>query len=93
MSSQGAWERGEGVFASYDVYDTEGRFQRRVHLLGEGDPVEDGEFFAGDRLYRVTNLLSSVMAEFGGDSAGEDDDGEPLQLIAYSLETPVIGTR
>lgn len=93
MSSRGAWKRGEGVFATYDVYDTEGRFQRRVHLLGEGDPVEDGEFFAGDRLYRVTNLLSSVMAEFGGDSAGEDDDGEPLQLIAYSLEAPVIGTR
>ena len=93
MSSRGAWERSEGVFASYDVYDTDGHFQRRVHLLGEGDPVDDGVFFAGNRLYRVNNLLSSRLAEFGGDSAGEDDDGEPLQLIAYSLEIPDIGMR
>jgi len=92
MSSRGARERGEGVFATYDVYDKQGRFQRRVVLLGEGDPVEDGEFFAGGRLYRVTDLLSSVLASFGGDTE-EAQDTEPLQLVAYELDMGAVGMR
>jgi len=87
LSSKGAWEREEGVFASFDVYDRDGRYVRRAHLILDGDPVDDGVFFVGDRLYRVTDLFSAFLANFGGDVTDDaDEEPEPVQIIAHRFE-------
>ncbi len=86
LADRGTWAREEGVFASFDEYDHDGRFRRRIDLIGEGDPVEDGLFIMGDRVYRVTDLFSAIMAGLGG--GGEDDnslDLDPLRLVAYRM--------
>jgi hypothetical protein len=94
LSSRGTWVRDEGVFASIDVYDDHGRFTQRVHLMMDGDPVEDGIFFVGDRLYRVTDLFSALMANFGGDEdADVEEEPEPVQVIAYRMQGPAIGMQ
>ena len=61
---------------------------RRAHLVLDGDPVEDGIFFVGERVYQVTDLFGAVMANFGGGTAaagGEAVQADPVKLIAYEL--------
>lgn len=94
MSAAGSWEREEGTLASIDVYDDGGRYVQRITLVAEGDPVEDGLFFLGDRMYRVTDLFSAAMASLGGGTE-EDvaEDVEPVSVVAYRMHGPAIGMK
>jgi hypothetical protein len=86
MSSRAAYDPAEGIFASLDEFDLEGHFVRRIDFVMDGDPVEDGIFIMGDRLFLVTDLFGSFMASLVGDDELEDTgDQEPLRLIAYDL--------
>ncbi|UCE02004.1 MAG: 6-bladed beta-propeller [Candidatus Latescibacterota bacterium] len=94
LASRGTWEPESGVFASIDVYDARGRYVQQVHLVMDGDPVEDGIFFVGDRLYLVTDLFSALMANFGGDEQEElEEEPEPVQVVAFRLQGPAIGMK
>jgi hypothetical protein len=94
LSNRAAYDRPEGLFASIDEFDRQGRFVRRVDFVLDGDPVEDGVFIMGDRMYRVTFLFSSFMASLGGDEANEDvEELEPLRLIAYDLNVDELGMK
>jgi hypothetical protein len=94
LSGRGVWARDEGVFATFDVYDRDGRFVRRVDIKGPGDPMDDGMYFTDRRFYRVTDQFSAFMANFGGgDTAGQDENSEPLQIVAYDIELPELGAR
>ncbi len=85
QSGRDQWRAPAGRFTSFDVFDREGRFTRRVHLRGDGNAVEDGLFLIGDRLYVVTDMLSAVMASMGG---GATDEAEPITVIAYAIDIP-----
>ena len=90
QSSTYRWRASEGVFTSFDVYDTVGRYLQRVDLIAEADAVEDGLFFAGNRAYVVTDLFNALMARMGGDSEEEEDlDAEPVTVISFEFE-PVV---
>jgi hypothetical protein len=94
MSSRGARLEEADMFASIDEYDRQGRYVRRLDFVVEGDPVEDGVFFIGDRLYRVTDLFSSFMAALGGDESSEEAvDLDPLRLVAYQINLTGIGMK
>ncbi len=87
-SSRGANGLGKGVFAIFDVFDKEGRFVRQVTLKGNDDPLNDGFFIVGERMYVVTDFLGAMMALQGGGGSGDeeaDDEVEPMQVIAYDL--------
>ena len=84
------WRAAEGVFTSYDVYDTVGRFLQRVDLVADADAVEDGLFFAGNRAFVVTDLYNAMMARMGGDREEmEDIDAEPVTVISFEFEPMV----
>ena len=89
LSGRGMWgEHEPGVFASYDVYDKQGRFVRRTHILLDGNASEDGVFFAGNRLYRVTDLFGAAIAAFSSGGTGgeaEPPETDPVTLVAYEL--------
>jgi hypothetical protein len=94
MSAAGAWGREDGILASIDVYDDEGRYVQRIKLVAEGDPAEDGLFFLGDRMYRVTDLLSAAMASMGGGTEADvAEDVEPVSVVAYRMQGPAIGMK
>jgi len=95
LSGRGVWERGEGEFATFDVYDRDGRFVLHVTMTGPGDPMDDGIFFTRRRFYRVTDLFSAYMANYsrGGDTAAVEGGAEPLQIVAYDIEAPELGAR
>lgn len=82
QSGRDQWRPGAGRFTSFDVFDREGRFQRRVNLVGEGDAVEDGLFLAGERLYVVTDMLHAMLARMGAPGAAE---AQPVSVIAHDL--------
>jgi hypothetical protein len=93
LSSTGSRERPDGVVGVFDVFDAEGRFVRQVALQGEGDPLEDGYFFVGDRFFVVTGFLDAAMAAQG--AALEEDEEEPLpmEVICYRLDGDVVALK
>jgi hypothetical protein len=95
LPAAGTYGRDEGLFASIDEYDRDGRYVRRLDFVVDGDPVEDGVFFLGDRMYRVTDLFSSFMAALGGDEGTEQEEVElePLRLVAYRVNIAEVGMK
>ncbi len=94
MSAAGSWNREPGALAHIDVYDDKGRYVQQIKLVTEGDPVEDGLFFQGDRMYRVTDLFSAAMASLGGGTEADvAEDVEPVSVIAYRMQGPAIGMK
>ncbi len=92
LSGQGVWARGAGVFAVFDVYDKDGRFARQVVMNGEGDSAIDAVYFAGSRMYRVSNQLDAIMANIGGASdEGAVEETDPLQIYAYEVDPTQLG--
>jgi hypothetical protein len=87
LSSCGTWACPEGILASFDVYDRNGRYVRKVSFRGHGDPTEDGLFLRENRLYVVTELLGALMASFGA-SGGDDasEEVEPMSVIAQGFD-------
>jgi hypothetical protein len=95
QSGRGAFPEDEGVFTAYDVYDGDGRFIRRVRLVGEGESMEDGVQFAGDRFYRITDLFGALMANYaaGDTESADEEESEPLRIIAYDIDLPALGSK
>jgi hypothetical protein len=75
----------KGALGTFDVFDAEGRYLRQVTLMGDGDPLQDGYFFVGDRLYVVTGFLDAAMAAAGGGSEDIADEAEPMAVICYQV--------
>ena len=86
QNSNYRWRSPDGLFTSFDVYDADGRYLKKVDLAAEGDAKEDGLFFAGNRVYMVTDLYNAVMARIGGDNnADATADAEPVTVISFEL--------
>lgn len=88
QSAQDMWRPEAGRYTSFDVYDQEGRYVQKVHLMAAADAVEDGLFFAGDRAYIVTDLFSAMMASLGGDEEDLETEPEPVTVIAFEFTPP-----
>jgi hypothetical protein len=79
--------RPEGAIGVFDVFDRDGRYVRQLTLMGEGDPLDDGIFILGDRVFVITDLLDADLATHGGKKGeeAEMDEAEPIEVICYSL--------
>ncbi len=89
LTSRGANDRPDGSMGVFDVFDAAGRFVRQVTLMGEGEPLQDGYFFVGDRLLVVTDLLEARIASSGGRTSDDegDEEPEPVAVICYELDS------
>ncbi len=88
LSGEGSRDNPDGSIGVFDVFDANGHFVRRVTMMGEGDPMTDGYYFVGDRLYVVTDLLQAAISlQSGGESfqIGEEEP-EPMAVICYELD-------
>ena len=94
LSSHGAFDGGEDVIATFDVFDRDGKFIEQVTLKGRGDYREDGFHVVGDRLFVVTGFRSAQQAMFGGSDEEEvvDEDVEPMSVICYHIG-PIVQTK
>ncbi len=87
ISSEGSRDMPEGSLGIFDVFDRDGHFVRRVTLMGEGNPMTDGYYFVGDRLYVVTDLLQAALSLQAGGEPFEigEEEPEPMGVICYKL--------
>lgn len=83
QSGRDQWRARDDVFTSYDVYDREGRYVRRVHLAGGDDPVEDGVFLADGRVFVITDMIGSMLASWG---VASEEELAPVSIIAYRAD-------
>ncbi len=88
LPDQGPGDPAEGTLGTFDVFDREGHFLRKVTLQGEGNFLTDGYFFVGDRLYVVTDLLQAALSLQAGGQPFEigDEEPEPMAVICYELD-------
>jgi len=84
----------DGVFRSYDLFDTSGAWLQTVNVVVDGDPDNDGILLLdGDRFLLIKGIqgaADAMNAGFGGhndESDGQDDADEasPLEVISYRL--------
>jgi hypothetical protein len=87
LSSAGAFAAPTGAIATFDVFDSSGKFMRQVTLKGVGSYAEDGFYLVGERFYVVTGLRSARRAMFGAGEGGaeEGEETEPMELVCYQL--------
>jgi hypothetical protein len=88
LTSDGSRDQPEGALGVFDVFDPDGRLVRQVTLMGQGDPLTDGYYFVGDRLYVVTDLLQAIISlQSGGQSVdlGEEEPA-PMSVICYQID-------
>ncbi|MBU8869372.1 MAG: hypothetical protein KOO60_00730 [Gemmatimonadales bacterium] len=77
LNSWGDRDQEPGVFITYDVFDSQGEFRKRVSLRMEGDPRTDLIFWVDDDHLAVVQI----------DSEDEtSEEGAPLELIYYQIE-------
>ena len=88
LPSRGTREQPAGITATFDVFDTVGRFDRQVQVAcPEGDGTEDGVFLLGDgRVLLIKGYLDAVATMIGGSVPEEEgaEDG-PMEVICYRV--------
>jgi hypothetical protein len=86
-TSRGWRAQDEGLMASFDVFDREGRFVQEISFRGEFDPENDGLFLEDEYAIVVTDLVSAFNAfkAVGGEAEALEKDPVPMTVICYRL--------
>ncbi len=80
----------DGVFTSYDIFDTDGTWSHELHVRCDADPNQDGLIFLDDgRVLLVKGLqMARLTASGNGGAVGEEEDGQmTIEIICCQ---PVI---
>jgi hypothetical protein len=87
LPSSGVRNQPQGVFQTFDVFSSNGHFEKQVSIPGEGDPRNDAVFLAGaSHLVRVIGFADALRAKAGGGAGGNDDEEvEPIQVVYYAI--------
>ncbi|MCP4573957.1 MAG: hypothetical protein GY838_16480 [bacterium] len=89
LPSDGTVDQPEGVFATYDVFTPDGKFDHQVQAVCEGDGTEDGIFILGeDRAMVIKGYVDATATMFGGGGAAVEEEGEeadPMEMIYYRI--------
>jgi hypothetical protein len=78
----------EGIMASYDRFDAEGRYLERLLIAGDGDPELDGlEFLPDGRVLLIKGYALAGMArtDLGSVALGEEAEADPMAVICCRL--------
>jgi hypothetical protein len=98
LSSRGRSDQPRGVLATFDVFDSAGRFVREVAIRVPADIRQDEFHLIGDQLVLVKSVRSAreaMLAQFGGNDTSPEDEAEPepVTLVAYRLEPEPTAKR
>ena len=86
LPSKGNRDQPDGVMATFDVFDTDGRFDHQAQVMAEGDSTKDGIFLLGDdRMLVIKGYVDAMATMFGGAPAGDEEEAEPMELICYRI--------
>ena len=87
LNSRSTRDQPEGIFQTYDVFASDGRFVRQVALACPGDPQQDRLFpLDGRRMLLVPNAREADRLGPGRDAAeAADEEPASLQVICYEV--------
>ncbi len=99
LSSRGVRDCPSGHLGVFDVYDTDGRYDRTLRIAADYDPEDDNFLVVGDRLYVFKQAQNAPDRSFSGGGGNmvavvigggddDEDDGEepmPFEVICYRL--------
>lgn len=87
LPGEGHRDQPEGILATYDVFDPDGRFTEQVAVACEGDGDVDKLFFLGDRAVLVKGYLEAIAAMFGRGTpvTGDGEEAEPMEIVCFAL--------
>jgi hypothetical protein len=87
LASRGVHDQPPGVLQTWDVFDTDGRFDRQVSLRGPGDSERDRVIILDAT--RVLVVSGFQDARDALDGTGDDSDNleyaTPVEVIAYAI--------
>ena len=84
LPSSGGHGGDDGIMQTYDVFDAEGTYLRRVAVACDADPEEDRLYFLGaDRVAIVRGAVQARRNTFGG-SRGEEPEIAVHDLTVYA---------
>jgi len=87
LPSSGVRNQPDGIYQTFDVFTTDGHFEKQVAIAGEGDPREDAVFLAGpDHLVRILGFADALLTKVGGSGGSEDEEAEPIQAVYYRMK-------
>ncbi|MFH1843766.1 MAG: 6-bladed beta-propeller [bacterium] len=84
LSSRGAYDTGEEELGTFDVFDADGRFDRQVTVLGEGDFMVDDFFLTRDLLIVARNTRVDLREDADATDPDEQEK-ESYEVICYRL--------
>ncbi len=85
LTSRDMFEPEPGFFATYDVFDPDGQFARRVRVACEGSAVTDRLIFAGDRVFKVTGFWDAVLSASAAATGEDGGEAEPMEVVCYRV--------
>jgi hypothetical protein len=89
VSSRGIREQPDGIMLTYDVFDPNGHYIKKVSVACEGHGVNDALFFLGDdQVVLVKGYLDALAAQFGRGTAfaSEEEEHTVPEVVCYRVE-------
>lgn len=82
LHSRSAIDQPAGVFATYDVFDAQGKFDRQVAVQTPGDGENDALFLTDDgHAVLVTGMVEAAMSMQGAGEADSGDGAAPMEVV------------
>jgi sugar lactone lactonase YvrE len=89
LSSRSTREQPEGIFQTYDVFDSEGHFVKQVAVACEGNGQDDGLMMLGDdRVIVIKGMIAALRSMFSRgteETSDADEQIEPLEVVCYRV--------
>jgi len=86
LTSRGTRGQADGVMATYDIFDPQGRFVRRTAVACAGDGRFDDLFFLGDdRLLLITGAYEAAMTMRGIPLPRDGVEPAPMEIICLEV--------
>jgi hypothetical protein len=90
LHSRSGREQPDGVFQTYDIFDSKGHFVRQVAVACPGSPREDGFFMLEDGkravvIHGLVDARATLAGSSGREESEDEGDAAPLEIICYRV--------
>ncbi|MCP4292523.1 MAG: 6-bladed beta-propeller [bacterium] len=92
LNSRGLREQAEGIHSTWDVFDTDGKFEKTVAIACEGVGLRDRLFFTENGMVVLVKQYADALKSFRGLNNEENEEetevieGKPLEVICYRIK-------